>query len=151
MKCLQWGHFWVDFIFMRKLYKPYLQDAAYEIRLDNSFVRRRALNVLPYICLCKMQSWIPIPQRCFIPNLVEISSVVLEKKSFKAKVYRQMDSRLDMITIAHLSLWLRWAKKLNVNNIGKILYKLTTIILFILSRGGCKNGSIYVFLQHRLN
>jgi len=29
----------------------------------------------------------PHSQRCFLLNLVEISSVVLEKKSFKGKVY----------------------------------------------------------------
>jgi len=34
------------------------------------------------------QTWIPIPQIYFLPNLVPISSVVLEKKSFKGKVYR---------------------------------------------------------------
>jgi len=33
------------------------------------------------------QTWIPIPQIWFLPNLVQISSVVLEKKSFKWKVY----------------------------------------------------------------
>jgi len=31
---------------------------------------------------CKIESPC-IPQRCFLPKLVEISSVVLEKKSFK--------------------------------------------------------------------
>jgi len=41
------------------------------------------------------QTWIPIPQRYFLPNLVQISSVVLQKKSFKEFT----DG--DMITIAH--------------------------------------------------
>jgi len=42
------------------------------------------------------------------PPLVQISSVVLEKKLFKGKVYGQMtDGGRDMITTAHLSLWLR--------------------------------------------
>jgi len=31
------------------------------------------------------QIWIPIPQSCFPPSLVEIGQVVLEKKSFKGK------------------------------------------------------------------
>jgi len=54
-----------------------------------------------------LQNWIPIPQRCFLPNLVEISSVVLEN-SFKWKVY----AGRAVINTAHLSLRLRWAKNL---------------------------------------
>jgi len=43
------GHFRADFICMRKVYKPCLQDAAKEIPLylDYWFTRRRALNVFP--------------------------------------------------------------------------------------------------------
>jgi len=45
------GHFSADFIFTRKLYKPCLKDAAYEIplHLDYWFTRRRILHVFPYI------------------------------------------------------------------------------------------------------
>jgi len=41
----------VDFIFMCKLYKPCLKDAAYGISLylDYWIMRRRAFNVFPYI------------------------------------------------------------------------------------------------------
>jgi len=38
-------------------------------------------------CMFTAQTLQTIPQRCFPPNLVEISSVVLEKKLFKATVY----------------------------------------------------------------
>jgi len=42
---------------MCNLYKPRLKDAEYEIPfyLDYWFMRRRALNVFPYISLCKMK------------------------------------------------------------------------------------------------
>ena len=33
------------------------------------------------------QSWIPFTQECFVPNLVEIGQVVLEKKMKMWKVY----------------------------------------------------------------
>jgi len=39
------------------------------------------------------QIWIPIPQACFLPSLVEIDLVVLEKKSFKGIGWRRMDDR----------------------------------------------------------
>jgi len=52
-----WGHFCADFIFMCKVYKPCLKDAAYEflLYLDYWFMRRRAFNAFPYITLCKMK------------------------------------------------------------------------------------------------
>ena len=37
------------------------------------------------------QIWIPFTQGCFVPSLVEISPVVLEKKMKMCKVYRQTD------------------------------------------------------------
>jgi len=51
------GHFCADFILMHKLYKSFLKDAAYEIPLylDHWFMRKRALNVFPYISLFKMK------------------------------------------------------------------------------------------------
>jgi len=39
------------------------------------------------------QIWIPIPQACFLPSLVEIGLVVLEKKSLKWKSWRRTDGR----------------------------------------------------------
>jgi len=48
------------------------------------------------------QTWIPIPQRYFLPNLVQINSVVSEKKSFKGKVYgRTTNDGWWLIPIAH--------------------------------------------------
>jgi len=67
MKCPLVVPFWADLIFMPKVYKPCLQHAAYEIPL-----------YLDY---------------CYLSNLVEISSVVLQKKSFKGKVYGQTDGQ----------------------------------------------------------
>jgi len=51
---------------------------------------------------------IPLPYRCFLLNLVEINPVVLEKKSFKEKVY----ARQAVIPIVNLTLKLRRAKYL---------------------------------------
>ena len=39
--------------------------------------------------------WIPFTQGCFVPSLVEIGPVVLEKKMKMRKVYRQMDEQMD--------------------------------------------------------
>ena len=55
------------------------------------------------------QTWIPSTQGCFVPTLVEIGPVVLEKKSKMWKNYRQMD-RKQVIRQAYLSFQLRWAK-----------------------------------------
>jgi len=46
-----------DLICMRKLYKPCLQDVAYEIPLylDNWFMRGRAVDVFPHISLRPMK------------------------------------------------------------------------------------------------
>ena len=49
------------------------------------------------------QTWIPFPQGCFVPSLVEIRPVVLEKK--------MKDNGQILFRKAHLSLRLSWAKK----------------------------------------
>ena len=97
------------------------------------------------------ETWIPLTQGCFVPSLVEIGPVVLEKKMKMWKVYRRMDGRTNrrtdrrtdrqtddgwqVIRKAHLSFQLRWAKKgkrcvnilimkichINFNNISKTL------------------------------
>ena len=59
------------------------------------------------------QTWILITQGCFVPSLVEIGPVVLEKKRKMWKVYRQTDNGQQAIRKAHLSFQLRWAKKSN--------------------------------------
>jgi len=96
------GPFLADFIFMHKLYKPCPKDAVGEIShyLDHQFMRRRFFKIHQILPLFTPY-W---AQRGFLHNLVEISSVILEKKSFKERA---------VITIAHLSLWLRWAKNQN--------------------------------------
>ena len=65
------------------------------------------------------QTWIPSFQGCFVPSLVEIGPVVLEKKSKIGKVYKQTDGQTDgqtngqtddgrqAIRKAHLSFQLR--------------------------------------------
>ena len=56
--------------------------------------------------------WIPFTQRCFVPSLVEIGPEVLEKM----KMWKDYDNdddgqRTNFDQKAHLSPWLRWAKK----------------------------------------
>ena len=41
------------------------------------------------------QTWIPFTQEYFVPSLVEIVPVVLEKNMYMWKVYRQTDGRTD--------------------------------------------------------
>ena len=68
------------------------------------------------------QTWIPFTQGYFVPSLVEIDPVVLEKKMKMWKVYRQTDGQTDgqthdgrqVIRKAHLSFQLRWAKKMKM-------------------------------------
>jgi len=86
---------------MRKLYKPCLKDAVCQISeyLDCRFTRSRFFKIHQILPLFApywapigaspliFANLIPIPQRYFFPNLVQISLVVLEKKSFKGKVY----------------------------------------------------------------
>ena len=76
------------------------------------------------------QTWFPFTQGCFVPSLVEIGPVVLEKKMKMWKVYRQKDRQTDrqtdgqtdgrtdagrqLIRKAHLSFQLRWAKNWSI-------------------------------------
>ena len=57
------------------------------------------------------QTGIPITQGCFVPSLVKIGPVVLEKKSKIGKVYRwtdgQTEDRRQAIRKAHLTFKLR--------------------------------------------
>ena len=57
------------------------------------------------------ETWIPFTQGCFVPSLVEIGPVVLEKKMKMWKVYDNANNNDRRTTDkAHLSLWLRSAK-----------------------------------------
>ena len=64
-----------------------------------------------------VQTWIPFNQWWIVPSLVEIGPVVLEKlKMWKVydnnnKNTTSTDNGHILIRKAHLSLWLRWAKK----------------------------------------
>ena len=50
------------------------------------------------------QNWITFNQICFLPNLVEISPVVLQKKMKMWKVYRQTETDRQVVRNAHLRL-----------------------------------------------
>ena len=59
-----------------------------------------------------VQTWIPFTQGCFVPSLVEIGPEALEKM----KMWKDYDNdddrqRTNFDQKAHLSPWLRWAKK----------------------------------------
>jgi len=71
--------FSANLIFIRKLYEPCLQDAAYEIPLylDYWFMRRTALNVFPYVSLSKMKSlltWSFFGEICFYVQTLQTMS-----------------------------------------------------------------------------
>ena len=53
------------------------------------------------------QTWIPFTQGYFVPSLVEIGPVVLEKKMKMWKVYRRTDGQTDRQTTDD-----RWSEKL---------------------------------------
>ena len=109
---------------LNKLESPPPKDALCQVwlKLAQCFWRR-FLNIFFYIILLFRyylplekgrgpsfeQTWIPSTQGCFVPTLVEIGPVVLEKKSKMWKNYRQMD-RKQVIRQAYLSFQLRWAK-----------------------------------------
>ena len=63
------------------------------------------------------QTWILFTQRCFVQSLVEIGSVVLEKRMKKWKVYvnnyddNDDDDRQRTNFKQKIDPWLRWAKK----------------------------------------
>jgi len=63
------------------------------------------------------QIWIPSPQACFLPSLVEIGLVVLEKKSFQGKSWRRTDGRTTDAVRWHKLSWpsARWAKNEEIN------------------------------------
>ena len=113
---------------LNKLEFPLPKDALCQVwlKLAQRFWRRflNFVNVFSLFCniflwkkdgiLFIEQTWIPVIQRCFVPNLVEIGWMALEKKSKMWKVYRQTDGQTDIgrqvIRKAHLSFQFRWAE-----------------------------------------
>ena len=71
-----------------------------------------------------VKAWNPFFQRCFVPSLVEIGRVVLEKKKMR-KVYDNDDGQLQIvIRTAHSSLRLRQIVK-HIHILCKIKVKWT--------------------------
>ena len=83
---------------LKKLESPSPKDALYQdcLKLAQWFWRRRVFNLINVFSLFSNylprgkgrgpsfeQTWIPFIQECFVLSLVEIGSVVLEKKIFK--------------------------------------------------------------------
>ena len=56
------------------------------------------MNVALHLNKSFEQTWFPNTQECFVPSLVEIDAVVLEKKMKMWKVYRQTDKQTDKQT-----------------------------------------------------
>ena len=74
------------------------------------------------------QNWIPSTQGCFVPNLVQIGPVVLEKKIKLWKVYEQKDRLIDGQTDDGRSEKLTWAFSFlllqnNLTNFNQIWHK----------------------------
>ena len=92
---------------LNKLEPPSPKDALCQIwlRLVQWSRRRRFLNFVNVFSLFRnylplekgralhLNNLNPLPQGCFVPNLVEIGPVVLEKKIKMWKVYGQTDTR----------------------------------------------------------
>ena len=82
----------------------------------NADSENKEKNLWEFIGSSFEQTWNPFTQGCFVPSLVEIDQVVLEKKMKMWKVYRQTDGQTDRRRTtgdqkkAHLSFQLRWAK-----------------------------------------
>ena len=81
------------------------------------------------------QIWITITQGCFVPNLVEIASVVLEKMKVWID-YRQTDWRTDWRTTdKRHSEKLAWVEVHRINNrFNTVIYLINAISSNILSR-----------------
>ena len=90
---------------------PFTQDCFVPSLVETGLVILESEKILKFcqcICLISLFSpigirfshwfeltWIPITQEHFVPSLVEIDSVILEKKMNMWKVYRQMEKQID--------------------------------------------------------
>jgi hypothetical protein len=119
-------------LYLNNLEFPLLKDNLYQVWLKVAgwFWRRRSLKIFSvFLLFCyylPLEKGNPIhlnnleqfrslsPQGWFVPNLIRIGPVVLEKKVENVKVYIQTDGQTDdgqrAIRKAHLSFQLRWAK-----------------------------------------
>jgi len=100
-KSLGWGHTWSYGLYFNKLKSPYprMLHAKYQcILVSGSWEKdfwwfTKIFLILPLIGPQKGSAplfkhiWILILQAWFLPSLVEIGQVVLEKKSFKGKTW----------------------------------------------------------------
>ena len=94
-----------------------MKSAGIHLLSQYSFIHTQPLSFLtnstgPILLFVVLALWIPITQGCFVPSLVEIGPVVLEKKMKMWKVYRQTETQTDdrqtddrqqVIRKAHLS------------------------------------------------
>ena len=106
---------------LNKLKSPSSKVALCQVwlKLAQWFLRRRFYNFINVFSLFRNylpfeQTWNPFTQECFVPSLVEIGLMVLEKKMKMWKFMTTMtmtttDNRQILIRKALLSLWLRWA------------------------------------------
>ena len=113
-------------LYLNKLESPSPKNALCQVwlKLAQWFWRRRFFNVGKGRGPSFEETWILFAQGYFVPNLVEIGPVVLEKKMKMWKVYRQTDGRTDngrqVIRKVHLSFQLRWAENL-IKYLSRIL------------------------------
>ena len=80
---------------LRKQFKSINTYYDYIITLINR-IKIPSFTLWEFNCSSFEQTWIPFTQGCFVPNLVEIAPVVLEKKSKIEQVYGRTDrQRMD--------------------------------------------------------
>ena len=110
-------------LYLNKIEFPSNKDALCQVYLKFAqwFWIRGFLNFINvfslfrnYFPLEKCQALhFPFTRGCFVPSLVEISPVVLEKKIKMWKVYDNAnDNEGQQTNFDHLNLWLRWAKQI---------------------------------------
>ena len=111
---MEWSFIWTDFVpFSRGYFVPSLVEIG-PVVLEKIFKSCQFIFIISQIYPLLEglgpsfeKTWIPFTQGYFVPSLVEIGPVVLEKKMKMWKVYRQTHRRTDRQTTDD-----RWSEKL---------------------------------------
>ena len=131
---------------LKKLESPLTKDALCQVwlKLAQWFWSRRFLNFVKVFSLFRnyLKTWILCTQGCFVSSLVEIGSVVPEKKM---KMWNVYDNEKCTIK-SEMFMKIYWMDdiKINFDNIlSEISFAYGVIkmwVLYILQRGGCENA-----------
>ena len=110
-------HLYLHPFYPRMLCANFLIDPAILKKKIFKFISSMYFHYFEIVSPWKKRSFeptlIPFTQGCFVPSMVKIGAVDLEKKMKMWKVFRRADKRQE-IRKAHLNFQLSWAKNLNV-------------------------------------